>query len=69
MQDLERSIKDLEQARNEISQLQAAREPTMSCSRWARLGTVGGARVQLHNLEARCHGNRLLPHDPRPISI
>lgn len=41
----------------------------MSCSRCARLGTVGGARVQLHNLEARCHGNRLLPHDPRPISI
>ncbi len=26
MQDLERSIKDLEQARNEISQLQAARD-------------------------------------------
>ena len=84
MQDLERSIKDLEQARNEISQLEAARDElhTSAADHKRRMeaayhelqqvgqaGRSGWAAVlQLHTLEARCCSNKLLPHATLSLS-
>ena len=83
MQDLERSIKDLEQARNEISQLKAARDELRTSAsdhkrrmeaayhELQQVGQAGhsgwAAVVQLHTLETCCCSNKWLPHDHRPF--